>query len=210
MGFQLQDLDGAALSVMAVVGLISVFAPLVNLILRGLKDFQFGRPGLCAALAEVASLGTFLAVLKYRNCLHHFPPFWILLGGFFIAVIVLVVLDAIQRNSPPESSGEIGLSIAGLGVYVLAALLLSASFTLYSAKELIFRRAHGTVTNSQGQPLGQVSVFCTNNSATLETVTNSDGKYEFLLTEGRDSCGHRTASRPEQQEKRQLRIPVLE
>ena len=184
MGFQFQDLDGAAVSVMAVVGLISVLAPLINLIVRSLKDFQFGRPGLCTALAEVASLGTFLAVFKYRNSLHHFPPFWMLLVGFFTAVIVLVVLDTIHRNSPPESSRAIGLSIAGLGVYVLAALLLSASFTQYSAKELIFRRVYGSVTDSQGKPLEQVSVFCTNNSATLETVTNSAGRYEFLLTKG--------------------------
>ena len=94
MGFQLQDLDSAALVVAAVIGLVSVLTPLVNLVVKSLKDFQFGRPRLLAVLAEVASLGTLLAVFKYRNSLHHLPPFWMLLLGFFIAVLVLVVLDA--------------------------------------------------------------------------------------------------------------------
>ena len=169
---------------MAVVGLISILAPLVNLTVKSLKDFQFGRPRLFTALAEVASLGTFLAVLRYRNNLHHFPSFWMLLVGFVIAVIVLVVLDTTHRKSPPKSSRATVLSITGIGVYVLAASLLSASFTQYGAKELIFRRAYGSVTDPQGKSLGQISVFCANDSATLETVTNSTGRYEFLLTKG--------------------------
>ena len=40
------------------------------------------------------------------------------------------------------------------------------------------------VTNSQGEQLENVSVYCTNGSATLASVTNSAGRYEFLLTEG--------------------------
>ena len=188
MGFQFQDLDRAAVITLAVVGLISVLAPLINLIVRSLKEFQFGRPGLCAALAEVASLGTFLAVLKYRNSLHLFPPFWMLLVGFVTAVIVLVILDAMQHSSQPKSLRKIGLSIAGLGVYVLAASLLTASFTKFSAEELIFRRVYGSVRDCQDKPLVQFSVFWTSGSptpgsATLETVTNCAGWYEFLLTE---------------------------
>lgn len=182
MGFRFQDLDLAAALVAAFVGLILVLAPLVSLIVKSTKDFQFVRPALFTALAEVASLGTFMTVLQYRNSLHHFPPFWILLVGFFIVVIALFVLDATHRRSPQESSRATWLSAAGLGMYVLAASLLAASFTQYSAKQFIFLRVYGAVTDSEGKALEQVKLFWTNGSATLETVTNSSGYYEFLLT----------------------------
>ena len=188
MELRFQDLDNFARAVVFVVGLISVLAPLTNLIVTSLKDFQFGRPKLFAAMAVVASLGTFLCVFNYRNSLHHFPQFWTLLIVFVIAVIVLLALDAVNRRSAPGSVRAIVLSIFGLPVYVLAASLLSGSLTIFSAQYLTFKRVYGVVTDTEGKRLKEVSVFCINReNATIETATNSDGKYQFLLTK-REAC----------------------
>ena len=183
MGFRFQDLDGAALTVAAVVGLLTIIAPLANLAIRSLKDLQFGRPGLFAAMAEVVSLGSFLTVLSYRHSLHHLPAFWILFVLFVLLAASLIPLHVIHGKYGSDSLRATACSVLGLLVYVSAASLLAFSLTQFSAQHLMFLRVYGSVRDPQGVPLNNIDVFCTNGAATIQTSTDSKGDYVFLLTE---------------------------
>lgn len=184
MGFTLSELDAVAQGVLAVVALVSLLAPLVSLINDTLKDFHFKRPGLFCSIASVASLGTLLSVLVYRNSLHRFLPFWLLLILFVIAVLVLWSVEVRYRQSAQDSAQATRWAQLGFLVYVLAASLLAAGVTKWSAEYIIFRQVKGRVTSpSSGQASVGITVYIANQSTALESVTNSKGRYRFLLTE---------------------------
>lgn len=183
MGFHLRDLDGAATIVVGIVGLFVVLAPLANFILQRLQPFQFGWPQPLGIIAEVASCGTFFAVLTYRNSLHHLPPFWVSLIALIITFTGLIPLkNAHNRFLAAKSSFATPIAITGLIVYALSASLFAAALTQLAAQHVIFRPVYGSVVGDHGHPLSDVSVFCTNGSATMPTRTNSHGHYQFLLT----------------------------
>ena len=167
-----------------VLGLLQLLAPLTAFFLKTLKELQFDHPFLFTGVAQLACLFPFLAVLTRPEDLSSWPSPWLLFLVFVLTVASLLVVHQFHRRAVPESSRSSTLVALGFLVYVLAASLLSASLTQFTARELLFERVHGRVSDEGGSRLANVTVVCKANDRRVIATTRSNrrGRYEFLLT----------------------------
>lgn len=180
----LQVLKDIAASVAAIFALSAVLAPLVNR-LNAIKQLEFGYSNLFTFLAEVTSLGTFLAILVYRNRLHLLPfnfLGWSIL--LVVAVVSLFVLHTLYDKQQAKDWRHTTIIAGAALTYSAAAALFTAFLTHFGAEYVFFSAVHGAVTtktNNTQKP--GVRVYCVGYEEwKVYTVTNADGRYQFLLT----------------------------
>ena len=183
--YALAELDGWATAIASIIGLIAVFAPFLNRV-KALQTIQFGVPGVLNFIAEISTLTIFLSVVFYRNYLHLLPPFflWIVLG--LVGVIFLTWFDRQSRaDSRDETAQRPAWQIAtGAGAYALSIALVFMGMTQAAAQMVIFKPVNGRVVTASGEPR-PLPVFLTVTAAgrIIETVTDGQGDYQFLLTD---------------------------
>lgn len=189
-----RELDAAAKIIGGLVGLITVLSPFVNRF-RQLKSLQFGNPGLFNIFAEVATLATFLGALYYRHSLHLIPPFWLWLA---LGLVFAILLFLLARRAG-EEPGPLSI-VGGLLLYTMANGALIFGLTQLGSEMVIFRSLSGTVHTTVGEASGvPVFVIATSAEEVIQTYTDSQGYFRFLLT--RDESQRATEIRAKENER---------
>ena len=136
-----------------------------------------------AFLFGVSWLGLNLAVIKWRNSLHHKPSPLTLLLVVAVLSAALVLVSVARTHVEAKLTPEI-LSVGSAIVAIVVVVLLSAAVSLFVAVEHAYRRVFGRVIDAGGTVQRGVRVACqTGEYGELVSVTNRKGEFQFLLGE---------------------------
>ncbi len=126
---------------------------------------------------------TLLPIVRmYRNSLHRWPSFLTMMVFAIVLVVVLVLSAAVDAPVKTEWARQ-SLAVGRATASLLAIVALCASLSVFSARELVYRRLFGQLTDSTGRPARNVRLSLElGRRRPLIAITNRNGGFQFLLT----------------------------
>lgn len=167
-----------AATFMGAVGLLAVFAPFLSR-LQGLGRLHFRAPLIFHFFAEIATLGTFLAVIFYRQWLHYTPPFGLGIGVslvFFLLIFLIALIPKVrQRFWTPALA---------LLLYSLAVVFLVGDLSRWSVESTFHSISGRAAEKGTSTPATYVTVYAIRGNETQDPVftrTNSSGSFKLFF-----------------------------